>query len=199
MTIRPGQSWGSAGVLAAGQPVAEDDRALAQLIENGEVGPFGLLGGDLHRMLGEPGPERMWTDEAMSFPIDVVEIVVDDRAPVVMAAHLVAGGRVLWRGRTVVMMNASSIGNLDLGPRAHPNDGLLDVTDGSLPLRDRRRARRRMPAGTHLPHPMLTTVRARRVEVVFGAPHPVRIDGVSVGNAQRILAEVLPDAATIVV
>ncbi len=199
MTIRPGQLWGTAGVLAAGQPVAENDRSIAQLVEAGIAGPFGLLGGDLHRMLGAPPPERMWTDEAMSFSIDVVEITLDDRPPVIMAAHLMAGGRVLWRGRTVVIMNAASIGNLDLGPRAHPNDGLLDVTDGSLPMRDRRRARQRMRAGSHLPHPRLATVRARRVEVLFGAALPVRIDGIRVRSARRILAQVRADAATIVV
>ena len=38
-------------------------------------------------------------------------------------------------------MNAQWLGDWDLGPRSHPNDGLLDVTDGTLPFGDRWKAR----------------------------------------------------------
>ena len=46
-------------------------------------------------------------------------------------------------------MNAQWVGGLNLGPRAHPNDGLLDVYDARLGLTDvvkvRARARARAP------------------------------------------------------
>ena len=67
-------------------------------------------------------------------------------------AHLVAR-RSWWRGRVVAAMNAQWLGAWDLGPRSHPDDGLLDVTDGTLPLGDRLKARRRLPDRHPPPHP----------------------------------------------
>ncbi len=56
-------------------------------------------------------------------------------------------------------MNAQWLGDWDLGPRAHPGDARLDVTDGRLPLGDLLKARKRVRTGTHLPHPDLVTTR----------------------------------------
>ena len=51
-------------------------------------------------------------------------------------AHLVAR-RSWWRGRVVAAMNAQWLGAWDVAPRAHPDDGLLDLLDGDLSLGDR--------------------------------------------------------------
>ena len=96
-------------------------------------------------------------------------------------------------------MNAEWLGDLDLGPRAHPGDGLLDVTEGSLALRDRLAARRRARTGSHLPHPGLRTSRSTRAELSFPDGVPVHLDGVAVGRRRRCSLHVEPDALTVVV
>ena len=45
-------------------------------------------------------------------------------------AHVVArGGGPWWRGPIVAVMNADRLGRWDVAPRAHPNDGRLDVVE----------------------------------------------------------------------
>ena len=60
MTIRKGQDWGSTGRLAADDPIADSDRAVAELfsLTSGDLkGPslVGLVGGDLARTVGATG------------------------------------------------------------------------------------------------------------------------------------------------
>jgi diacylglycerol kinase family enzyme len=105
----------------------------------------------------------------------------------------------LFSARTVVVMNATHRGDQDLGPRAHPNDGLLDVTDGQLLWAERMRARKRMRTGSHLPHPMLATSRARTIEFRFSRPAALEVDGRPVGSATEMSVRCVPDALVVVV
>lgn len=222
MTIEKGQPWGTAGSLAPDAPVFDHDRAAGRflsscLAELGTADPpeFGLTGGDLHRSLGAPrhSGDDLRAGTATRFPIDVA-ILTTDAGTDVAVAHLVATadrrGR-LWHGRSVVVVNGSFVGDFDLGPRAHPNDGRLDLTDGALPPGQRRAGRRRARTGTHLPHPDL---RARRVtEYRFGADADagpglvgatgeslyLRIDGDLLGRVTTFSVRCLPDAAIVVV
>ncbi len=113
-------------------------------------------------------------------------------------AHL-AAHRPGWRGRFAVAMNAEWLGDLDLGPRSHPGDGLLDITEGQLGLRDRLAARRRARTGSHLPHPGLRTRRSARAELTFPSPVPVFLDGVAIGAASEVMVHLEPDALSVVV
>jgi hypothetical protein len=199
VTIAKGSSWGRPGALVDGAPTVRDDASLARLVEQGRVDvPIGLLGGDLHRTLGSPPADRMLGADGMVFPIDVLEVRLDGRPAIVAAAHVVARSGPWWRQQSVAAMNASFVGELDLGPKAHPNDGLVDVTIGRLPLRDRRLARRRMRSGSHVPHPALATSRVRRWEVELDRGTPVWLDGVAQGAARHVVIEVVPDRCSVV-
>jgi len=203
VSIRKGGEWGEPGRLAPGSAVASSDRELAELIggfmEAGAVPPpIGLSGGDLHASIGSPPPERMWTDEARVLPIDVVEVRLDDGEPILCVGHVVAGGPLRWLTETLVVMNATSLDGQNLGPKAHPGDGLVDVTHGRVPLGDWFTARRRAGAGAHLPHPGLRTSRVSELDVVLGQRLAVRIDGLVRGRATRVRCRVLADAASIV-
>ncbi len=213
MTIEKGQPWGSPGPLAEDAPVVAEDRAAAVLVAadlaaGRTPGEIGLLGGDLHRSLGAPRrtAEALRAGEGTRFPLDVGVVELDGRADV-FVAHLVAtedrSGR-LWRGHTVILVNGSFVGPLDLGPRAHPNDGRLDLTEGSLPRGQRRAGRRRARTGTHLPHPDLRARPVRSYEVVAaevgrGRPLHVWLDGHHVGRFAELSVECRPDAVTVVV
>jgi diacylglycerol kinase family enzyme len=158
----------------------------------------GLVGGDLCRTVGGPGDRARLADgRGVRLPIDVVRAELDG-SPHWFVAHLVAHRR-WWRGEAAVAMNAEWLGPWKLGPRAHPGDGLVDVTRGSLPWRDRWRARARAHRGDHLPHPRLTVVRAASMELTFPRPTPVWLDGRPAGRCRHVVLTVEPDAAAIVV
>src|SRR5690606_1586121 len=60
VTIRRGEPWGAPGRLPEGAPIARDDQELAELAATADEGTVvGLTGGDLHRTLGAPPPERL--------------------------------------------------------------------------------------------------------------------------------------------
>lgn len=203
MTVRKGSAWGAPGGLASGAPVVSSDAELRSIVEAarraGEPIPeVGLLGGDLCRTLGGPGDASVLHDpQRLRLPIDVASVLLDGRQ-FWFVSHLVAR-RSWWRGRAVVAMNAQFLGAWDLGPRSHPNDGFLDLSDGQLPIGERMKARRRLPTGSHLPHPLIRTSRTRSELLHFDPALPVFLDGVAMGPAQDVALRVEPDALTVVV
>jgi hypothetical protein len=178
---------------------AEARRIIEAARANGEPVPtLGLLGGDLCKTLGGLGDEaRLRSADAMTFPVDLGRIQLDD-VDRWFVAHAIFRGP-LWLGRAVAVMNAQWRGEWDLGPRAHPDDALLDVTDGALPIGDLAKARRRVRLGTHLPHPALRTSRVGHLDLAFERPVGVWLDGEHVGRVRRAHVEVEPDALRVVV
>ena len=203
MTIAKGQPWGAPGALPAGGVVVRTDAEARHVVEaakfRGEAIPaLGLLGGDLCKTLGGPGDERrLRSADGMTFPVDLGHVVVDGREHW-FVAHAIARGPA-WIGRVVAVMNAQWLGDWDLGPRAHPGDALLDVTDGALPLGDLAKARRRVKLGTHLPHPGLATSRVPRLEVTFERSRTLWLDGQRVGRCRSFEVTVEPDALRVVI
>ena len=203
MTIRRGEDWGAqVGPLPAeGVVVGSDAEARAVVEEARRAGerppPLGLTGGDLWRTLGSPNPDRLRTDEAVTFICDLGEALVDGRL-LRFVAHLQAR-RQWWRGRAWLAMNASWIGPWNVAPRSHPNDGLLDVLDARLRPSELLAARARVRTGSHVPHPRITERRTAAVQAGFDRPTPVLLDGVHVGEARNLSVRVEEDALTVVV
>jgi hypothetical protein len=205
MTIRKGEAWGETGGLPSdGVVVRSDAEARAVVTAARRAGdplpPLGLLGGDLCRTLGGRGDEaRLRSDGAVRVPVDLGSVLVDG-VQHWFVAHLVARHS-WWRGRIVAAMNAEFVGSWDVAPRAHPNDGVLDVLDvsPSFPLADRVRARRRLPNGGHVPHPAIALSRRPAVQIDLDRPTPVRLDGEPIGEARRLSVRLEPDALVCVV
>lgn len=205
MTIRRGEPWGRPGTLGAGGVVVHSDAAARSAVElaRREGRPYpalGLLGGDLCRTLGGTGAEaRLHDGSGVVVPIDLGEALLDGRLHL-FVAHLVLGAS-WWRGRRVHVMNAEWLGGADIAPRAHPNDGLLDVIELSAAMgaRERFKVRRRLASGTHLPHPGITARRAPAFQFEFDRPVAVTLDGLTVGEARRVSARLEPDALVAVV
>jgi diacylglycerol kinase family enzyme len=137
------------------------------------------------------------SDQAMTFPIDLGAALLDGTLHW-FVAHCIARHR-WWWGRAVAVMNAQWLGDWDLGPRSHPNDGLFDITDGTLPFSQRGAARRRVRTGSHLPHPALATQRASAWTTSFDRPVPVRLDGEVVATVTNLAVRIEPDALRVVV
>ncbi|MGZ4704831.1 MAG: hypothetical protein ACXWCM_08185 [Acidimicrobiales bacterium] len=203
MTIRRGEPWGEPATLPAdGVIVRSDAEARAIVTEARRTGrpvpALGLLGGDLCRTLGGRGDEeRLRSTEAMSFPCDLGVAELDGERHW-FVAHAIAR-RSWWRGRVVAAMNAQWLGAWDLGPRSHPDDGLLDITDGTLPTGERLEARRRLPTGTHLPHPALAVTRTASAELELDPPLDLWLDSQKVGRGRHLVLTIEPDALRIVV
>ncbi len=211
MTIRRGEEWGEPGALTPGAPIAASDGEAADLVaasiaDGVPLGEIGLVGGDLHAALGSPRHDAadLLEGRGIRLPIDLGEVVVDRGDGLisrhVFLAHAVAGrSRRRWAQRTVVAMNGTHLGAADLGPRAHPNDGLLDVSDGRVPLSQVRAAARRERTGTHLPHPGILERRTASYEVTDERELPIRVDGRLIGAATHFELRCLPDALVVVV
>ncbi len=201
--IGKGVPWGEAGPLPPGGVVVGSDAEARAVVSearrgNRAVPPLGLPGGDLCRTLGGRGDEtRLRTGDAARVPVDLGAVLVDGRLHW-FVAHLVAR-RSWWRGRVFVAMNAEWLGTWDVAPRSHPNDGLLDTFDVSMALGERLKARARLAAGTHVPHPSITQRRVAAIQVELDAPTPVLLDGVGIGPARTLSIRVEPDALVCVV
>jgi hypothetical protein len=203
MTIERGASWGAPGKLPGDGIVVRSDAEARAVVESclrsGDPVPtLGLLGGDLCRTLGGPGDEaRLRSDDAVTFAVDVGAVLIDGRLHW-FVAHLVAR-RSWWHGRVVAVMNAEWLDTWDLGPKAHPGDGLVDVSDANLSLGDRLKARRRLPFGTHVPHPDITTTRAAAWQTDLDPPLDIWLDGDKVTRARALSVRVEPEALRVVV
>ncbi len=203
MPIAKGEPWGSAGPLPEGLVRCPDDAAVADRVwrdlEHGLVPPpVAVESGDLLRTVGGmPAPSR--SADVMLLPIDLCLATIDGATvPIPFVAHCIVRRR-WWHGEGAAAMNAAWLGSWYLGPRSHPNDGLLDVTVGSLPLRQRWEARKRAALGTHLPHPQLRTKRISEWSHEFDRPTPLWLDGRARGVVEQITVSVRSDAFTLVV
>ncbi|MBV8162316.1 MAG: hypothetical protein JO265_15460 [Acidimicrobiia bacterium] len=183
MPISKGSSYGEPGALPGEGLIVHSDAEARAVIEAARreerpIPPLGLLGGDLCRTLGGPADEaRLRSPDAMRFPVDLGVALLDGRLHL-FVAHLVA--RTPGWGSALAAMNAQFLGPWVLGPRAHPNDGLLDVYQADLSPADRLRVRARVRHGAHLPHPRIRERRTAGMELDLRRPRPVYLDGLHV-------------------
>ena len=198
MPISKGEAWGSPGSLPGdGVVVASDGEATSALEAARREGrpfpPLGLTGGDLCRTLGGRG---VLTTVVRC---DLGEALVDGRLRY-FVAHVVVRGRTLWRGSAVAVMNAQYVGPWDVAPRSHPGDGKLDVVEvaATMSFADRWKARRRLPSGTHVPHPAITVRQSTALQLDV-AGRRVVVDGAAVPAATSLSIRIEPEALTVVV
>jgi hypothetical protein len=206
MTIKPGEPWGRTVdrpvdlVVVAGDP--ELARSLASTRDGQDGPPVFAVDGDLARTLGAPSPEGRLTVNEL--PVDLIDVRLDGGVVTATAcAHVVItnpwwrGG--WWRGSVVVVMNAEYIGEYDVAPRGHPNDGRVEIFEvgSEFGARLRRQARRRARSATHVPHPGIGTRTVRAASWTFGTPMIVSVDGRRIGSATVVEVTVTPDAAVV--
>ena len=105
----------------------------------------------------------------------------------------------LFFGRTIAVLNSSFVGNRDWAPKAHPNDGRLDLVelDGSMNVRQRLTALKLMKSGSHLPHPQIRYRQLSEYEYATEDSASLSIEGVRMGSIRHCLFRVLPDAVNL--
>lgn len=207
MTIRRGEEWGRTVPRPEGLVRVRSDSELRGLVSAARgagtaIAPIAPVGGSLARTLGVTGAS---TDPAgpstvmRELPVDIVRVELAG-AHLWFVGHLIAR-RGWWRGPVVAAMNAQFLGRYDVAPRSHPNDGRIDVLEvaASMSLGQRVQARRRLATGAHVPHPDIAERRAARIELDFGRPLDVRLDGEVVARAAGCRLEVEPDSLLVYV
>jgi hypothetical protein len=205
VTIARGQAWGELGPLPDDGVVVRSDAEAAAVVaaaraEGTDPPPIGLLGGDLCRTVGGRGDvARLRTDDAARLTVDLLVVRLDDGPEHVVVAHALAHRRFALLGPLVAVMNAAWVGEWNVAPRAHPNDGLAEVVHADLSVGDRLKARRRLPSGTHVPHPRIRVERRAACTLELGRRVPVRLDGLVAGRARRLHVRIEPDALRVVV
>ena len=207
MTIKPGEAWGRSVPCPPDLMVVHSDAELAVTLSQQRGSHVAVCSGDLARTLGVTPEGRGSIEQRTTineFPIDLLDVRLDDaEEPIVACAHVVVHSpwtRAHWlRGRVLAVMNAEFIGEWDVAPRGHPNDGRVEVfeVDASMSPRERLAARRRLPTGTHVPHPRIVTRSVRHASWDFERPLEVVVDGRRVGRASALSVSVLADAAVV--
>jgi hypothetical protein len=201
MTIAKGTNWGTIAPFPDGAPTASTNAELRRLVESG-ARLVGLLGGDLHRTAGGlAAGGRLLRNDPDNLPahlsVDVVDISVDGRSAGSFAAHLI-GHDVRWT-RVIAAMNADFWRRYQLGPHAHPNDGVIDVYDARFSVADLMRVQARARSGTHVPHPAIALTRAASVTLTLDRRVRLRADDLPVPRGHLLDLTVRPDALTVVV
>ncbi len=199
--IRPGEPWGEP---AAGDPDLEVHGGDADLAAAVAAAPGARIRfepdatSDIARAVGlVAGAPPRGVELAMDvLRLDTGEVAVNmivvGRAPEALRPwHRphdlgVEGGPAL----SVVIAVGQYHHGVDLVPRGHPGDGRAEVHTYRVPPGQRGALRARLPTGTHLPHPAITTASVRRVRLAAGRPVPVEVDGVAVGRRQTLDVQV---------
>ena len=193
MTIEKGQPWGESHGVGV-ESVLPDDAAVARYVNDHPAAVVSAVSGDLMQTLGlSDGPRR----EPLWFPMDLGFASLDGGAEQPFAAHVIARSTG-WLGVSAAVMNAAWLNDRYLGPRSHPNDGLLDVTIGALPPRQLWAAAKRAKTGVHVPHPALSVKRVPVWEHTFDRARSIWIDGCRIGRAKHLVCRVESDAFTLV-
>jgi YegS C-terminal NAD kinase beta sandwich-like domain len=204
VTIRPGRSWGELVATPSDLVVADDDAAVHQIINRARrsaaaVPPVAVLSGDLARTVAASRnrADLGQASELLQLTIDVGRAEFDGRS-VWFCSHAVIRppGWRAWSGPLTAVMNAEFLGRWDVAPKSHPNDGRLDMvaTEGPFRFRQRLQARRRLPTGTHLPHPALRCSRITTCHVVLRRGARLWLDGLDYGTPAFVAIHVEPDA-----
>ena len=192
--ITRGEQWGVPSTRVQGDLVVNGDRELARSPTNCRLI---VIGGDIAHSLGDPPPPAIG-DSGTEVPIDALRVSITfengSTDTQIAASHVTIGH---WlRGRLVCVSNAGFIGPRNVSPRAHPNDGFLDLMslDSSMGLQQRLLARKRSVLGTHTPHPLVETSRTRSIEFSsLSRSESLYVDGQKIRSWAFVQVEIVPD------
>lgn len=191
--IRRGEPWGHETIVPPDFSTADSDSALARFDSST---PIHISGGDIARSIGNPS-RPVIGGSGTEISIDAMRCIVrgtNSHQETRLAASCVVVGN-FWRGRHIIVSNAGWIGDANISPRAHPNDGVVEemTLSPSMSLRQRILAHQKIRTGTHIPHPDITVSRKKVVEVVRIKREKLNIDGHRVENWSSVSIEVIPD------
>jgi hypothetical protein len=207
-SLRPGQSWGAETSSPPDIEVSGGDGALASVVARGVADPLVCFraGADSDLALAI-GLTAGAPPTGLALPLDVLDVAATDESgagtlcavngivvgvapdrlrawhrPAGLSVEIDGANVVAGNATSLVVMNGQYLRRLDVSPRGHPGDGVAEAQLYALSPSARRAMRARLATGAHLPHPDITTRKARRVVVQASRPVPLEVDGVSAGR-----------------
>ncbi|NQV96625.1 MAG: hypothetical protein HQ486_02410 [Acidimicrobiaceae bacterium] len=209
MTIRKGANWGRQIARPDNLVYCNDDTGASILITNNllkslELPTIAIRKSNLARVLGIDGAKVTpdTTTKVLSTLFDLIRVdylTVKGTPITVFGLGYALLRNSWWHGEIVAVLNESFIGDWDCAPRAHPNDGKLDVVIVSSKMKPSQRllASRRVRSGTHIPHPGITIAQQTYFETTIGAPKMLIVDGRQISTVKACEFTVIPDAVTL--
>jgi YegS C-terminal NAD kinase beta sandwich-like domain len=218
--IEKGEEWGSPATSPPDHEITGDDRVLAAYVTHSpgrRVRFRPTPDSDLARAVGLDAGSDDASASGTELAMDA--LVLDDGTVAVNMAILgTAPDRLTRRSRqheveisvdgnlwfagaatTVVVAVGQWLRGLDLIPRGHPGDGRVEVQAYQLRASERAEMRRRLAAGTHLPHPRILTRTARSVDILATVPMPLEVDGENRAPVTQLVARVKANAYRLLV
>ena len=205
MIIKKGDNWGELVGRPRELKIFETDALLGDFLGRDPSldrarSNFAILKSNAARGLGLSGA-RPEARQMLRTSFDLIEIQGHEKEG--PFTRLCVGYAILgngfFRGRTVGIFNVSFCGGRDWAPRAHPNDGKLDVLRISPEMKVPQRilAYRRMKTGSHLPHPQISYHQSG--EYLFDEARATRltVDSVKMGLVEECSFRVIADALTL--
>ena len=192
--------------------VLRSDLEIAQHYVSGDIAaPCTLTNGSIAQSLGinsEISIDDPLHDQQMTLvKIDLLQIdyrtTASSNANSSTSSRVVVAGTLAIQHRTqlstcLILSNSGILHGRDVLPRAHPNDGFVDVleVDPKITVRQRVTAWRRSATGSHLPHPSIRV--SRSIDFQWsGRPSYMIADGVTYKGVVWLQCTVLADAMSI--
>lgn len=213
MTIKKGREWGHHLQRPSDLQVVADDFAASERITQMLDDSFttinlAIVHSVMARALGLNGA-NLESSSLLMTQFDLIQAIftpVDSRAATnsdIESHRYFVGnafiGKRRLHGVRVGVMNSSFDKKRDWAPRAHPNDGRLDVIEFQERIKFRQRmvAMQRMKSGTHLPHPNIRYHQATEYSADCSEVPYLFIEGRNVGRISSCRFVVMPDAVSL--
>jgi hypothetical protein len=204
MPVTPGSPWGVSVPAPKHARVLETDRQLGIFLRDSsaqQIHAQSLLmkAGDIPRALGVlNGVQRL---EHVRVIVDAIAVSYTDMNGIthsdVCIGSLSIANRFL-RGAITVVTNSGYWRGHEVAPRAHLNDGRLDIFEvsGAMRWSQRRLMWKKTSLGTHLPHPLLSYSQGDFFDWK-GRPQRLSIDGEFVATVTQVSCRIQSDCVQV--
>ena len=204
MPISPGSPWGVVAPLPDRPLHLKSDRELGVFLRDHSAKQIHdqsivMKSGDIPRVLGVL--DRPRNAEYLRVVIDAIVVSYTDavgkeHSDVCIASLSIA--RRFFRGAISVVTNSGYWRKHEVAPRAHLNDGKLDIFEvsGAMRMGQRRMMWKKAETGSHLPHPLLSYSQGDFFHWK-GKPQRLVIDGQYVGMVTNVSCRVQSDCAQV--
>lgn len=204
MPISPGSEWGAPSPIPDKAQIISSDRELGlYLRDNSATSIHGqsifVTVGDITRVLGVQN--RPANADCVRVVIDAIAVAYTDAQGSthndVCIGSLSISRRFL-RGSISVVTNSGYWRGHEVAPRAHLNDGKLDIFEvsGAMRWSQRRLMWQKTALGTHLPHPLLSYSQGE-FSSWEGSPQRLTIDGHFVSMVTKVTCRVQSDCVQV--
>lgn len=206
MTISRLSPYGTSVVRPQHLGVLHSDREIASDFGKGDQNVFNtVIQGSIAQALGITSDVSEIETRALvtHVLIDLLHVEFGTAETQKKPLSIVVAGSIVLQHHTLlkthlIISNSGILRGRDVLPRAHPNDGYVDVLeiDKAITVRQRLSAWRRATTGSHLPHPQIRASRSTEFEWSGRASRMVA-DDVTFAGVVWLRCKVLADATSL--